>query len=68
VIPTLQKLFGDMLATGAEALPLMSPEGLDAWKIYSLGCTVYEPQETTTVQKPMPIIDAEERERVRIKK
>ena len=48
VISTLQELFGDMLATGAEALPLMSPEGLDAWKSYYLGCTVYEPQETTT--------------------
>jgi hypothetical protein len=48
VIPTLQELFGDMLATGSEAMPLMSPEGLDAWKLYYLGCTVYEPQETTT--------------------
>jgi hypothetical protein len=48
VIPTLQKLFGDVLATGAEALPLMSPEGFDAWKSYYLGCRGYEPQETTT--------------------
>ena len=44
VIPPLQEIFGNTLATGAEALPLMSPEALDAWKFYYLGLMVYEPR------------------------
>jgi hypothetical protein len=55
VIPMLHEIFGDKLATGAEALPLMSPEGFDAWKLYYLGIGVYEPQVIESKEAEMAV-------------
>jgi hypothetical protein len=44
LIPRLREIYGDELAVGEEALPLMSPEGFDAWMFLYLAGPVYEPQ------------------------
>ena len=52
MIPTLREIYGDKLAAGAEALPMMSPEGFSAWKLYYLGMGVYEPQVMDDAPEP----------------
>jgi hypothetical protein len=55
LVPLIQELFGDKLASGEEALRLMSPEGLDYWKFHYLGWGNYEPQveEETTLESAL---------------
>jgi hypothetical protein len=44
LVPLLREIYGDELAVGREALPLISPDGFADWMFLYLAGPIYEPQ------------------------